>query len=144
MPSAKLSGLINNISNMVPPSPLLTQLSDVSPDMFCNTCEEEFCECTHLIKVPLGAVVEFVIADSCKCSEGVEKLRGYISKDEHISTHLWSSAVITGFTCCQCRFKLMIVHGRQLVCLFLLSLKEKSRSMSSVVQYQTQNLDDRC
>lgn len=51
----------------MPPSPLLTQLEDVPPSMFCGEgfcSEHEICECINLIKIPLGSVVEFMIVDT--------------------------------------------------------------------------------
>lgn len=63
-----MTALINNISNVVPPSPMLTQFGDVPPSMICGEggCPQEFCECLNLIKIPLGTVVEIIIADTGK------------------------------------------------------------------------------
>lgn len=63
----KVAGLVNNVSFKMPPSPLLTQLEDVPPSMFCGEgfCPvHDICECINLIKIPLGAVVEFMIVDT--------------------------------------------------------------------------------
>lgn len=62
----QLVSLINNISNIVSPSPLLTQLSDIPTSLLCDQCPEEYCECLHVLKVPLNSVVEMIIADTCK------------------------------------------------------------------------------
>ncbi|XP_067670637.1 uncharacterized protein [Haliotis asinina] len=59
---------LNHITNIAPPSPLLSQFGDVPKDMFCgphNTknCSHEYCECIHLIKVDLNDTVEMVLID---------------------------------------------------------------------------------
>ncbi|GFO06483.1 multicopper oxidase [Plakobranchus ocellatus] len=61
---------INNITNMFPPSPALTQLDRISKDMFCNNetlrdrdCAEDLCECVHFYHVNLGDVVELILVD---------------------------------------------------------------------------------
>lgn len=64
-----ISGMINNVSNMLPPSPLLTQFHDIPPDAFCSEdCVDmtslKHCQCLHVIKLPLGAVVEFILVDT--------------------------------------------------------------------------------
>lgn len=62
-----MAGLVNNVSFKMPPSPLLTQLEDVPPSMFCGEgfcSEHDICECINLIKIPLGSVVEFMIVDT--------------------------------------------------------------------------------
>ncbi|KAK7090336.1 uncharacterized protein [Littorina saxatilis] len=65
------STMINNISNSLPPAPILTQLDDLQPDTFCNfdtmqhrNCSHEFCECTHRVVAREGEVVELVIYNS--------------------------------------------------------------------------------
>ncbi|KAL5012095.1 hypothetical protein ScPMuIL_010646 [Solemya velum] len=63
---------MNYISNMLPPAPLLTQHASVPTEMFCDestvkwNCSEKFCECVHLLAVPLGSVVEMVLVDEGK------------------------------------------------------------------------------
>lgn len=59
---------VNNISNMMPPSPLLTQLDDIEPDLLCNVstmadrnCSSQFCECFHRVVAKEGEVVEIVV-----------------------------------------------------------------------------------
>ncbi|PSN51485.1 hypothetical protein C0J52_00762 [Blattella germanica] len=72
IPNKLLSSMINNISFSVPPSPVITQREDIPNDNFCPkghqgvpTCPggESHCKCIQLIKVPLGAVVQFVLLD---------------------------------------------------------------------------------
>ncbi|XP_041354904.1 laccase-1-like [Gigantopelta aegis] len=64
-----LSPQMNHISLMMPPSPPLTQYSDLSEDLFCNTytvqvnCSAEFCECAHKMTVGVGDTVEIVLID---------------------------------------------------------------------------------
>ncbi|KAK3909048.1 Oxidoreductase OpS5 [Frankliniella fusca] len=64
------SARINNVSNILGPSPLLTQLEDVPAHLFCTPgllqqcAPAGTCECLHIIKVGLGEVVEFVIGDA--------------------------------------------------------------------------------
>ncbi|XP_063243590.1 uncharacterized protein LOC134542927 [Bacillus rossius redtenbacheri] len=58
----------NHISMKLPPFPLLSQRDLLAPDMFCNSstvgnCTAEFCECLHVLAVPLGAVVELIFVD---------------------------------------------------------------------------------
>nr|KAG5690957.1 hypothetical protein BaRGS_027276 [Batillaria attramentaria] len=65
--SSMSSAMINNISNILPTSPVLTQHKDLDPAVFCNSstdntrCVTEFCECTHRLLVTQGQVVELVI-----------------------------------------------------------------------------------
>ncbi|XP_071446243.1 uncharacterized protein [Hetaerina americana] len=60
--------LVDGISFVFPPSPPLTQIDDIPPEMFCNgdrrppNCGEN-CMCTHKVDVPLNAVVEVVLVD---------------------------------------------------------------------------------
>lgn len=65
----QLVAMINNISNVLPPSPLLTQYDDCPPHLKCNpkqTCTENVpvCECLNLVKVGLNQVVEILIVDA--------------------------------------------------------------------------------
>jgi hypothetical protein len=74
--SSKLQRLLtpqlNHISLKLPPFPLLSQHSDLGTKYpFCNEttvsgCEHKYCECTHVIEVPLGAVLELIIIDKGK------------------------------------------------------------------------------
>ncbi|XP_038215387.1 laccase isoform X3 [Zerene cesonia] len=60
--------LIDEISYMSPPAPLISQFDDINPDQFCNgdnrpaDCGQN-CMCTHKIDIPLNAVVEIVLVD---------------------------------------------------------------------------------
>uniref|UniRef100_A0A8D8WQ21 L-ascorbate oxidase n=1 Tax=Cacopsylla melanoneura TaxID=428564 RepID=A0A8D8WQ21_9HEMI len=63
-----LVATMNNISNVLPPSPLLTQYDDVPNYLKCDpnkTCLDQFpiCECMNVFKVGLGQVVEVLIVD---------------------------------------------------------------------------------
>jgi len=74
--SSKLQRLLtpqlNHISLRLPPFPLLSQHSDLGTKYpFCNEsnisgCENKYCECTHVIEVPLGSVLELIIIDKGK------------------------------------------------------------------------------
>ncbi|XP_069675441.1 uncharacterized protein [Periplaneta americana] len=61
---------LNNITNEDTSSPLLTQLDDIPPGQICPTgvdgrpyCNTTLCTCSHIIKVPLGDVVQFILID---------------------------------------------------------------------------------
>lgn len=60
--------LIDEISYMSPPAPLLSQYDEIDPEQFCNgdnrpaDCGQN-CMCTHKIDIPLNAVVEIVLVD---------------------------------------------------------------------------------
>lgn len=60
--------LIDEISYMAPPAPLISQYDDINPDQFCNgdnrpaDCGQN-CMCTHKVDIPLNAVVEIVLVD---------------------------------------------------------------------------------
>ena len=60
---------INFISNVMPASPLLTQPEELNRIKTCNSssasvnCTQEYCECTHLLKVRLNSIVELVLVD---------------------------------------------------------------------------------
>nr|CAD7393961.1 unnamed protein product [Timema cristinae] len=58
-----VAGQLNNISNMLPSSPILSQLEDIHPETFCSGNDSTLKECFHVIKIPLGAVVEFLLVD---------------------------------------------------------------------------------
>ncbi|CAK9818842.1 LAC10 [Anthophora plagiata] len=61
--------MLNHISSSSPTAPPLSQLEDVSDEMFCNgdnlpaNCKSEVCTCIHLIKIPLDSIVEIVLVD---------------------------------------------------------------------------------
>ena len=57
---------------MFPSSPLISQSEDVNTDVICNRdkipnkCRakpKEICECVHIVKASLGAVVELVLVN---------------------------------------------------------------------------------
>nr|BCM26534.1 laccase-like multicopper oxidase 2 [Pseudothemis zonata] len=60
--------LVDGISFVFPPSPPLSQIEDIPPEMFCNgdnrppECGEN-CMCTHKVDIPLNAIVEVVLVD---------------------------------------------------------------------------------
>nr|AWK23445.1 laccase 2 [Chrysomela populi] len=60
--------LIDEISYMSAPVPLISQYDDINPDQFCNgdnrppNCGEN-CMCTHKVDIPLNAIVEVVLVD---------------------------------------------------------------------------------
>lgn len=60
--------LIDEISYLSPPAPLLSQYDDINPEQFCNgdnrpaDCGTN-CMCTHKIDIPLNAIVEIVLVD---------------------------------------------------------------------------------
>ena len=53
----------------MPPAPLLTQPYDVPDSQFCNSsnrhCDpDKYCECIHVLDIPLGSLVEMVLIDN--------------------------------------------------------------------------------
>lgn len=61
---------MNNITFTFPPSPLLSQLTDVNYKTLCNSLtlpdncnNREICECVHIEYIPLGTTVELVFID---------------------------------------------------------------------------------
>ena len=71
-----VTGLINSISFVAPPSPLISQGPDIPQEVYCplgsnglpecpasNRTTDGYCECVHVIRVRLGAVVQLVMAD---------------------------------------------------------------------------------
>lgn len=66
--------LIDEISYLSAPAPLLSQYNDINPEQFCNgdnrpaDCGPN-CMCTHKIDIPLNAVVEVVLVDEGKSSK---------------------------------------------------------------------------
>lgn len=66
-----LISLIDEISYVSPPSPMLSQIHDIPPEQFCNgdnrppNCGMN-CMCTHTVDIPLNAIVEVVLVDEGK------------------------------------------------------------------------------
>ncbi|XP_035891289.1 laccase abr2 isoform X1 [Anopheles stephensi] len=61
---------LNHISMRMPPIPFLPGKDVLDESQFCNetsvrdrNCREEFCECSHVIQIPLHATVEMVMID---------------------------------------------------------------------------------
>lgn len=63
---------LNRIAMKMPSSPLLVAKDNLDESGFCNEtslmnknidCVEEFCECTHVLQVPLNASVELILVD---------------------------------------------------------------------------------
>lgn len=60
--------LIDEISYLSPPAPLLSQYDEINPEQFCNgdnrpaNCGNN-CMCTHKIDIPMNAIVEIVLVD---------------------------------------------------------------------------------
>ncbi|ETN62011.1 laccase-like multicopper oxidase 1 [Anopheles darlingi] len=60
--------LIDEISYLSAPAPLLSQFDDINPEQFCNgdnrpaDCGAN-CMCTHKVDIPLNAIVEVVLVD---------------------------------------------------------------------------------
>ena len=63
-----LISLVDEISYVAPPSPPISQLHEIPSEQFCNgdnrppNCGQN-CECTHMIDIPLDAVVEVILVD---------------------------------------------------------------------------------
>lgn len=63
-----LISLIDEISYVSAPSPMLSQMEDIPPEQFCNgdnrppDCGMN-CMCTHTVDIPLNAIVEVVLVD---------------------------------------------------------------------------------
>nr|BAJ06132.1 laccase 1 isoform G [Nephotettix cincticeps] len=58
----------NDISMKFPHFPLLSQYNNINQDTFCDhqklsNCNSTFCQCTNIVNVPLGNVVEIIIID---------------------------------------------------------------------------------
>lgn len=64
--------LIDEISYLSAPAPIISQYDEINPEQFCNgdnrpaNCGAN-CMCTHKIDIPLNAIVEIVLVD-----EGME------------------------------------------------------------------------
>ena len=59
---------INHISLRMPPSPPLSQYDDIPAGVLCNestvaNCQNEFCDCTYTLQIPLGSLVELILID---------------------------------------------------------------------------------
>ncbi|KZS15189.1 Laccase 2 [Daphnia magna] len=59
---------INHISLRMPPSPPLSQHGDLPFGTLCNestvvNCQQEFCDCTYTLQIPLGSLVELILID---------------------------------------------------------------------------------
>lgn len=63
---------LNRIAMKMPSNPLLVAKDSLDESGFCNEtslinknidCSEEFCECTHVLQVPLNASVELILVD---------------------------------------------------------------------------------
>lgn len=59
---------LNHISMKMPSFALLPGRSRIDPKNFCNEstvsgCVDDYCECTHIVNVPLKSVVEIVLVD---------------------------------------------------------------------------------
>lgn len=70
---AETVGLIANISNVFPTSPLISQRDEIPENTFCSSsnlperCKDEpFCDCTHIEEIPMNSVVEIVLVDEGK------------------------------------------------------------------------------
>lgn len=63
-----LISLIDEISYVSPPAPMISQMHDIPPEQFCNgdnrppDCGMN-CMCTHTVDIPLNAIVEVVLVD---------------------------------------------------------------------------------
>ncbi|KAK6625524.1 hypothetical protein RUM43_005823 [Polyplax serrata] len=78
-------GQVNNVTMMLPSSPLISQGQEIRSDYFCNEnvipercrkSDENVCECIHLVSVPLNAVVELVLVNQDN-RDHVFHLHGY-------------------------------------------------------------------
>ncbi|XP_031333114.1 laccase-4-like isoform X2 [Photinus pyralis] len=59
---------LNHISLKLPSFPLLPGRNQLDTSLFCNKsntvhCNESYCECTHVLQVPLNSVVELILID---------------------------------------------------------------------------------
>lgn len=66
-----LISLIDEISYVSPPAPMISQLHDIPPEQFCNGDNRPpdcglNCMCTHTVDIPLNAIVEVVLVDEGK------------------------------------------------------------------------------
>lgn len=60
--------MVDEISYVSPPAPILSQYDDIDPAQFCNgdnrppDCGPN-CMCTHKVDIPMNAIVEVVLVD---------------------------------------------------------------------------------
>lgn len=63
---------LNRITMRMPSSPMMVARDKLDASKFCNEsslaargidCTQEFCECSHVLQVPLNATVELVLVD---------------------------------------------------------------------------------
>uniref|UniRef100_A0A1A9W9Z6 Uncharacterized protein n=1 Tax=Glossina brevipalpis TaxID=37001 RepID=A0A1A9W9Z6_9MUSC len=63
---------LNHISWKFPASPLFSSRDSIDDTNFCNEtslqnqgidCHQQFCQCQHVLQVPLGSIVELIIVD---------------------------------------------------------------------------------
>ncbi|KDR11747.1 laccase-2-like isoform X2 [Zootermopsis nevadensis] len=73
-----LSSTMNNISFVAPPVPPLTQSEDIPAGALCPVdanglpqCPggQSYCACVHVIKIPLGALVQIILSDDSPRSD---------------------------------------------------------------------------
>jgi hypothetical protein len=107
-----MSSVVNNISFSFPSSPLLSQRHDIKQSALCPAgldgaprCPPGsgiYCECVHVIKIPLCAVAEFILIDkgklACKSEVNVIKLQRKIIFIPSIPLSIFrcQTAIITG------------------------------------------------
>lgn len=63
-----LTPQLNHISFKSPAMPLLSQRNEIDESLFCNetaikNCTYDYCECPHVLQVPLNAIVEMILVD---------------------------------------------------------------------------------
>lgn len=81
--------LIDEISYLSAPAPLISQYDEINPEQFCNgdnrpaDCGAN-CMCTHKIDIPLNAIVEVVLVDEGTFSH---LLHHRIHFTEHFRAH---------------------------------------------------------
>ncbi|XP_065091239.1 uncharacterized protein LOC135712206 [Ochlerotatus camptorhynchus] len=97
---------LNHISMRMPKIPMMPGKDELDESLFCNAsslmeqginCREEFCECSHVLQVPLNSSVEMVLIDEGFTFDanhpfhlhghafrvvGMERLAGNISAEE--------------------------------------------------------------
>ncbi|XP_039951037.1 uncharacterized protein LOC120768422 [Bactrocera tryoni] len=63
---------LNHISLKMPPMALMAERNNVDDSLFCNDtslaqqgidCRKDFCDCHHVLQVPLNSVVELIVVD---------------------------------------------------------------------------------
>lgn len=77
---------LNHISMKLPHLPILPARHMLDESTFCNAaslaaegrnCREEFCQCPHILEVPLNSTVELVIVDEGKARDDLIELNGH-------------------------------------------------------------------